>query len=85
MKVRDLIRELQAVDGDREVFVGFPSYDDDGEPDGEYDVHPVLPELSSDLIENTLCVILFAEPEEEPEGDEEEEDEEDEETPPESA
>lgn len=77
MKVRDLIRELQKIEGDREVLVGFPSGEpsEDEEGDGNYEVSPLLPDVSTDVIDDQLVCIIFADPEFEDEEDEEFEDE----------
>lgn len=71
MKVRDLIRQLQQLDGDLEVVVGLPTFEEDGE-DGDFEVVPVLPDVSQDAIETDtgeqLVAVIFADP---PEDDEE--------------
>ena len=64
MKVRDLIRQLQQMDGDHDVVVGLPMIDEDGEE--EYEVVPVLPDVSQDAIDTDtgeqLVVVIFADP-----------------------
>jgi len=65
MKVRDLIKQLQKIEGDREVMVGFPALNDEDEDEGEFDVFPILPEITADTVENQLAVIIFADPPEE--------------------
>lgn len=72
-KARDLIRELQKVEGDREVYLGFPSFDEEsGEPDGEYDVFPIRADLAQDTVDNQAVVLIFADP---PDEEEDEDDE----------
>ena len=69
------------MEGDREVLIGFPSYDEETEEE-DYEVMPLLPDVKTDVIElddtTHLVVVLFADPPEEAE-DEDEEEEEDEE------